>query len=97
MLVPRNSKRNKIKFLLHLYRKKYIWAVKFALEYLFILILAPVLIPFFLFICIIIKLDSKGPILYSHKRVGKNGKLLIFINLEQWFKMQTKNYQRYLI
>ncbi len=78
MLVPRNSKRNKIKFLLHLYRKKYIWAVKFALEYLFILILAPVLIPFFLFICIIIKLDSKGPILYSHKRVGKNGKLFNF-------------------
>jgi lipopolysaccharide/colanic/teichoic acid biosynthesis glycosyltransferase len=78
MLVPRNSKRNKLKFVLHLYKKKYIWAVKFALEYLLIILLAPILIPFFLLICVLIKLDSYGPILYSQSRVGKNGKIFNF-------------------
>jgi exopolysaccharide biosynthesis polyprenyl glycosylphosphotransferase len=33
-----------------------------------------ILSPFFLIIAIIIKLGSKGPIFYSHERIGKNGK-----------------------
>ena len=32
------------------------------------------LLPFFLILAIIIKIDSKGPIIYAHKRIGKNGK-----------------------
>ncbi len=34
-----------------------------------------VLAPFFLVIAILIKLDSKGPVLLNQKRIGKNGKL----------------------
>lgn len=34
-----------------------------------------VLLPVFLILAIAIKLDSKGPIFFTHKRVGKNGKL----------------------
>ncbi len=30
--------------------------------------------PIFLIIAIIIKLDSKGPVFFKHKRIGKNGK-----------------------
>jgi len=36
--------------------------------------LIPILIPFILIIGILIKLDSKGSIFYTHIRVGKNGK-----------------------
>ena len=32
------------------------------------------LLPVFLILAIIIKIDSKGPIIYAHKRIGKNGK-----------------------
>ncbi|MGC8765077.1 MAG: sugar transferase [Brevinematia bacterium] len=33
-----------------------------------------VLLPFFLVIAILIKLTSKGPVFFKHKRIGKNGK-----------------------
>ena len=32
------------------------------------------LLPVFLILALIIKIDSKGPIIYAHKRIGKNGK-----------------------
>ena len=32
--------------------------------------------PFFLIISILIKLDSKGPVFFVHKRIGKNGKTI---------------------
>jgi len=42
---------------------------------LFMLLLAcPVLIPVVITVSIIVKLTSKGPIFYGHKRVGRNGK-----------------------
>lgn len=31
---------------------------------------------FFLLVIVIIKLDSKGPVFYKHKRIGKNGKYI---------------------
>jgi len=34
-----------------------------------------ILAPFFLIIAILIKLDSKGPVFFRQKRVGKNGKI----------------------
>ena len=37
-----------------------------------------VLFPFFLIIALAIKIDSPGPVIYSQKRVGKNGKQFIF-------------------
>ena len=33
-----------------------------------------ILSPLFLFISVIIKIDSKGPVIFKHARVGKNGK-----------------------
>lgn len=32
-----------------------------------------ILAPIFLIICILIKLDSKGPVIFTQKRIGKNG------------------------
>lgn len=31
--------------------------------------------PFFLLICILVRLDSKGPVIYAHTRYGKHGKM----------------------
>lgn len=38
------------------------------------LVLAIVFLPVWILIPILIKLDSPGPIIYKHKRIGKNGK-----------------------
>ena len=35
-----------------------------------------ILLPLFLLIAIIIKIDSKGKVFYKHKRIGKNGKII---------------------
>lgn len=35
-----------------------------------------ILSPVFLIIALIIKIDSKGPVFFKHKRVGKNGKII---------------------
>lgn len=34
------------------------------------------LLPFFLILCLLIKIDSKGHVFYKHKRIGKNGKYI---------------------
>ena len=34
------------------------------------------LLPIFILLAIIIKIDSKGPIFFKHKRIGKHGKKL---------------------
>lgn len=39
----------------------------------FALLLLPLLLPVMLIIAILVKLDSKGPVFFSHKRIGKNG------------------------
>ena len=44
------------------------------LDFIFSLIGILVLLPFFILISILIKLDSKGPLVFSQSRVGKNNK-----------------------
>lgn len=51
--------------------KPYLW-VKQILDYLFSIILIIVLSPMLLIIALIIKLDSKGPVLFKQKRIGKD-------------------------
>jgi len=42
---------------------------------LFIVIIGGILLlPFFLLVILLIKINSPGPVLYKHKRIGKNGK-----------------------
>ena len=40
------------------------------------LILSVVSIPIFLIVALLVKIDSKGPVFYKHKRIGKNGKTI---------------------
>ncbi len=62
-----------------------------------------VLLPFYLFIAASIKIESKGKVLYKHKRIGKNGKYIYLYkfrtmvsdagNLEKFFsEEQMKEY-----
>lgn len=49
--------------------KKYVkQSIDFLMSFIGIIVLSPI----FLFLCIWIKLDSKGPILFKQKRVGKD-------------------------
>jgi len=48
--------------------------IKRLVELAVVIIGGILLLPFFLLIALIIKLNSPGPVLYKHKRLGKNGK-----------------------
>lgn len=50
-----------------------------------------ILLPIFLLICILIKLDSKGTIFYKHKRIGKNGE---YIYLYKFRSMYSDSKER---
>ena len=49
--------------------------VKVILDKFFSIILLILLFPLFLIIGVLIKLDSKGPVFFIQKRVGKDGKI----------------------
>lgn len=49
--------------------------IKKIIDFFVSLIGLIVLSPFFLLIAILIKLDSKGPVIFKQKRAGKNGKI----------------------
>ncbi|MGC8867019.1 MAG: undecaprenyl-phosphate galactose phosphotransferase WbaP [Elusimicrobiales bacterium] len=51
-----------------------IYLTKRIIDYITAVIVTILLLPIFVIISILIKFDSKGPIIYSHKRVGKNGR-----------------------
>ena len=38
------------------------------------IVLLIILLPLFIIIAIVVKVSSKGPIFFAHKRIGKNGK-----------------------
>lgn len=59
----------------NLTRKGYLFFKK-LLDLLIILIFLPILLPVMLILAILVKLTSRGPIFYGHKRVGKNGKII---------------------
>ena len=48
--------------------------LKRLMDILAIVIFLPIIIPVMLILSILVKLTSKGPVFYGHKRIGKNGK-----------------------
>lgn len=48
--------------------------IKRIIDILFVIIVSPIVIPIMLILTIVVKVSSKGPVFYGHKRVGKNGK-----------------------
>jgi len=48
--------------------------IKRCMDIFLILLFLPVILPLFLILSILVKVTSKGPVFYGHKRIGKNGK-----------------------
>ena len=53
--------------------KKYLY-LKRILDIIIAIILLVIFIPLYIIIGVIIKIDSKGPVIFVHRRIGKNGK-----------------------
>ena len=73
-------------------RKKHIYPIikrlfDIIVSGLMLIILSPV----FLMLGLLIKLDSKGPVFYKHKRIGKNGE---YIYLNKFRSMYTDSKER---
>ncbi|QDU35446.1 UDP-glucose:undecaprenyl-phosphate glucose-1-phosphate transferase [Poriferisphaera corsica] len=64
---------------------------KNILETILILIITPILFPIFSLICILIKLDSKGPIFFFQTRIGKHG---LPFQMIKFRTMQTDSHHR---
>ncbi len=64
------SKINKLKI-----SQKIYYVLKSILDFFAALIALIILIPLFIIVSIAIKVDSKGPVFFVQKRIGKNGKL----------------------
>jgi lipopolysaccharide/colanic/teichoic acid biosynthesis glycosyltransferase len=56
------------------------------------LFLILVTLPFMILIAIAIKIDSRGPILYTSKRVGKHGKLFTFLKFRSMYTHLSVGY-----
>ncbi|MEE1166532.1 MAG: undecaprenyl-phosphate galactose phosphotransferase WbaP [Treponema sp.] len=76
----------------HNLTKKSKLITKRLLDLLLLLFSAPIILPVCVLLAILVKLTSRGPILYGHKRVGKNGKII-----KCWkFRSMYKNSQEML-
>jgi len=64
----------------------YYFIIKRFIDLVLSLIGIIVLSPLFLIIAILIKLDSKGPVIFKQKRVGKDGK---YFNILKFRTMRT--------
>lgn len=62
-------------------------AFKRAVDFVLALILAILLLPTFVVIAILIKIDSPGPVLFRQERVGKNGRIFKILK----FRTMSKN------
>lgn len=73
-------------------RKKHLYPIiKRLLDIIVSGLMLIILSPIFLMLGLLIKLDSKGPIFYKHKRIGKNGE---YIYLYKFRSMYTDSKER---
>lgn len=81
--------------------KKVYIKIKRVIDVIFASIALILLSPVFAIIAIAIKIDSKGPVFFTHKRIGKNGNIIklykfrsMVINAEELIKLFTPEQMR---
>ena len=89
-----NSKISNKSFLVYNFFKRSFDIISASIGILFLL-------PLFIVLAILVKLDSNGPIFFSHKRIGKNGKIIgiykfrsMVSNSEEIFKNFTEEQKK---
>ena len=65
-------------------------------NYFFVLLLLPITLPIIVLIALAIKLESKGPIFFSHYRVGQNGKKFPIIKFRSMYKDARERLEKLL-
>lgn len=90
-VVVREDLVNKKKF-----TKKIFLCFKRIFDLLISFLLFIICIPLFIIIGIAIKIDSKGPIFYKHKRIGKNGKTIYLYKFRSMHKDADKKLKELL-
>ena len=65
-------------------------STKRIIDFVGAIFLAIIFLPIWIIIPILLKLDSKGPILYSPERVGKNGKIFKMLKFRSMRMFQIK-------
>ncbi len=73
----------------------YIGHVKRLIDLVFSLVCMVVFLPVILLLSIMIRLDSKGPVLFKQKRVGKNGKIYELIKFRSMVDCNTDGIVRW--
>ena len=58
------------------FKKAFYLCVKRFFDIFVSLVALIILLPLFLILAVLIKIDSKGKVFYKHKRIGKNGKII---------------------
>lgn len=93
-LIPQSDVKTKIS------KKVYI-KIKRVIDVILASVALILLSPLFAIIAIAIKIDSKGPVFFAHKRIGKNGKIIklykfrsMVINAEELIKSFTPEQMR---
>jgi lipopolysaccharide/colanic/teichoic acid biosynthesis glycosyltransferase len=71
--------------------KLYYIIIKTIIDYVAAVILLIVLSPLFLIICIYIALDSKGPVIYTQERLGKEGRSFKLYKFRSMFEDAEKD------
>lgn len=81
--------------------KKVYIKIKRVIDVILVSVALILLSPLFVIIAIAIKIDSKGPVFFAHKRIGKNGKIIklykfrsMVINAEELIKSFTPEQMR---
>lgn len=75
----------------------YIKWIKQAIDFLLSLLGFIILSPIFLLLCIWIKLDSKGPILFKQKRIGKNKEYFYILKFRTMYTDTPKDMPTHML